>query len=96
MKQQITLLSNLDEGDEFIFVEEQRNGQYKPKNNTHYYVEGQYPKFHCTTVCAKHNIKPCSSGNGEHMTMITGVENIQWVQIVKEQAIHICHKVKHL
>lgn len=79
MKPRITLLANLEEGDKFYFAEE--NG--KLKNTTPYYVEGQYPKFHCTTVCAEHNIKPCSSGNGQHMTMVTGVEDVQWVQIIQ-------------
>lgn len=92
MKPRITLLANLEEGDKFYFAEE--NG--KLKNTTPYYVEGQYPKFHCTTVCAKHNIKPCSSGNGLHMTMVTGVEDVQWVQIIQEHAIHTCHKVTPL
>lgn len=81
------ILKNLKEGDKFIFP---------AKPDTPYFVEGQYPKFGCTTVCKASNIEPCSSGNGEHMTMVTGVNDKQEVKLIKSNAIHICHKVKYL
>lgn len=85
---QITLLANLLEGDKFQFANE--DGTLKSERM--YYVEGQYPKFHCTTVCAENNIEKCKDG-GLHMTTVTGVEDIQWVKFVQEEVIHICHKV---
>lgn len=99
---QITQLRNLKEGDEFYFVNYEKkvknlSGTDRDKyvlNATTYYVEGQYPKFHCTTVCRKSNVKPCSSG-GLHMTQVTGVEDTQEVRLVNAGIIHTCHKVTY-
>lgn len=92
MKHKVTLLSNLEEGDKFQFANE--DGTLK--STREYFVEGQYPKFNCTTVCAKDNIKPCSSGNGQNLSMVTGVEDYQWVRFLPDQKIDICHKVKYI
>ena len=87
-KHQTTLLGNLLEGDKFQFAHE--NGT--PKSDRIYYVEGQYPKFGCTTVIQEQNIRKCNSG-GLHATMVTGVESDQWVNFIQEEVIHVCHKV---
>ncbi len=91
MEKPVVLLKDLKEGDEFFFVRKHNsyNGVWSPDS---YYVEGQYPKFHCTTVCRKSNVKPCSSG-GFHMTRVTGVEDTQPVRLLNKEIIHTCHKV---
>ena len=91
-KVRVTMLHLLDEGDRFQFANE--DGTLKSERM--YYVEGQYPKFGCTTVCAETNIEPCRSGEGQKMRMVTGVEDAQWVHLVTEHAIDVCHKVKFL
>lgn len=97
MKVNVTMLSLLDEGDKFQFANE--DGTLKSERI--YYVEGQYPKFNCTTVVAEHNIEPCMSfglykDKGEHAKVVTGVEDTQWVHLVTRHSIHFCHKVKRL
>lgn len=89
MKVKVTMLHLLDEGDRFQFANE--NGTLK--SNKIYYVEGQYPKFHCTTVCGDHNIVPCCGGECKCMNVVTGVEDTQWVHLVKKHAIDICHEI---
>ena len=79
-------LRQLKEGDPFVFPN---------KPNTLYYVEGQYPRFHCTTVCKLSNIEQCKDG-GLHATMVTGVDDRQLVAVRRAKRIHICHKVNFL
>lgn len=86
------MLHLLDEGDKFQFANE--DGTLKSERM--YFVEGQYPKFSCTTVCAETNIEPCRHNDGQHMKMVTGVEDCQWVHLVTEHAIKVCHKVTFL
>ena len=85
----ITLLGNLLEGDKFQFANE--DGTLKSERI--YFVEGQYPKFHCTTVFGEHSIEKCKDG-GLHTNMVTGVESDQWVRFIQEEVVHTCHKVK--
>ena len=90
----IRLLKQLKEGDKFRFLSSDAQWISLQKRiiARDYYVEGQYPKFHCTTVCAAENIQPCRD-NSQHMTMVTGVEDNQKVVLIKANAIHTCHKV---
>jgi len=89
MKTPVTLLRHLHEGDEFYFIKRNKKEVVSKES---FIVEGQYPKFHCTTVCRKSHITPCSSG-GLHMTMVTGVEDTQEVKVIEQNMAHICHKV---
>lgn len=98
-RKDIRLLRELKEGDKFRFLKSQ--AEWIPLKNRiipkDYYVEGQYPKFHCTTVCAADNITPCHPEStfdaSKHMIMVTGVNDNQEVVLIKTNAIHICHKV---
>lgn len=95
----IRTLRELKEGDKFRFLSSDTD--WIPLKNRiiarDYFVEGQYPKFHCTTVCAAQNIRPCNPDSiydaSKHMTMVTGVEDRQKVVLIKANAIHICHEV---
>ena len=89
MKYRVTLLANLSEGEKFQFANE--NGTLK--SDREYFVEGQYPKFNCTTVFAKDRIE--TSRTGDKCTeMVTAVENDQWVRWIPNEIAYTCHKVK--
>lgn len=92
-KGKITLLRNLKEGDKFQFCDQTG----KLKSTTEYYVEGQYPKFRCTTVFAEHNITHYFNGRTSNVDCdkVTGVENIQYVKIVECAVLHVEHCVHY-
>ena len=87
---QITQLRYLKEGDHFEFIDTQG----KRKGTCDYYVEGQYPKFRCTTVYASchiwHSFSGPSTVEGKD---ITPVENTQLVKLLDEATWHINHVI---
>ena len=88
-KGDITLLRNLKEGDKFYFCDQ--NGRIK-KTSTAYYVEGQYPKFKCTTVFAEMNILHSFTGPSiVPCEYVTGVENNQYVKVDDLHVLHVKH-----
>lgn len=91
MKPNITKLALLNEGDKFLFVNE--NGSLKTERA--YFVEGQYPKFKCTTVFAEKNIQHnVAAFDGEiECKNITGVENSQKVMILEQNVLHVEHGI---
>lgn len=90
-KGKITLLRNLKEGDKFHFCDQSG----KIKSSEAYYVEGQYPKFHCTTVFAERNITHYFNGapSSVDCECVTGVENSQYVKIDECAVLHVKHNV---
>ena len=91
-KGKVTLLKNLKEGDKFYFCDQTG----KQKSAAAYYVEGQYPKFHCTTVFAEHNVTHYFNGNPSDVDCenVTGVENNQYVKIIECAVLHVHHVVR--
>lgn len=89
-KGKVTLLRNLNEGDKFYFCDQ--NGRIK-NSATAYFVEGQYPKFKCTTVFAEKNINHYFSGKNSDVNChnVTGVENNQYVKIEECNVLHVHH-----
>ena len=82
---QIKKLSELKEGDKFYFCTE--NGNTASSNN--YFVEGQYPKFGCTTIFPEYAIVPIrfSPLRGlKQIEHVTAVANNQYVMTLDEYA----------
>ncbi len=92
-KGKITLLKHLKEGDKFQFCE--KDGRIKKQ--APYYVEGQYPKFGCTTVFAEHNINHYFTGKPSDVDCenVTGVENNQYVKILDCAVLHVKHNLHY-
>ena len=90
-KGKITLLRNLKEGDKFHFCDQ--NGRIKGSDA--YYVEGQYPKFHCTTVFAEHNINHYFTGRTSDVDCecVTGVEDTQYAKVDDCAVLHVRHEL---
>ena len=87
---QITQLRYLKDGDHFEFIDTKG----KRKGACDYYVEGQYPKFGCTTVYASCHIWHSFSGPSTvDCKDITGVENNQLVRLLDEATWHIKHVI---
>ena len=92
MKANTTMLHLLDEGDKFQFANE--DGTVKSK--CMYYVEGQYPRFKCTTICNATFIGPDSFGNEQVANIVTAVDDTQWVILVTKKAVRFNHKITFL
>ena len=95
----IYTLKELKEGDRFKFLSSDASWIHFKNRiiDKEYFVEGQYPHFGCTTVCAEKNITLCNPDspydNTKHMTKVTAVRNDQKVVLTKRNAIHTCHIV---
>ena len=90
-KGKITLLRNLKEGDKFQFCDQTG----KIKSHKEYYVEGQYPKFGCTTVFAEMYINHFFSGRNSNVDCknVTGVEDKQYVKVIDCGVLHVSHEL---
>ena len=81
-----TQLKYLSSGDRFAFVKP--NGA---RVGT-YFVEGQYPKFKCTTVININNIHQ-NDKDSFYTKDVTAVENDQVVFLLKKNDIKTFHKI---
>lgn len=84
MKTNKNLLKYAKEGDEFVFF---KNGTINP---TRYIVEGQYPKFGCTTVSRVDKIKSHIT-HGRTLGPVTAVENNQEIRMLAEGRYELHH-----
>lgn len=78
------LLKYLQEGDEFVFW---KNGTINP---TRYIVEGQYPKFHCTTISRVENIQK-HIVHGRCLGKVTAVKDDQEIRLLAEKRYELHH-----
>ena len=87
----ITQLKNLKDGDKFYFCKEDGT----PASSTNYYVEGQYPRFGCTTIFPEYAIKPIRFNplrGLKQIEHVTAVNNDQYVMPL-EEFLDITHVV---